>query len=107
MGVFDEREKAFEAKYSYESEVEFRVCSRRARLIGLWAAEQMGMASNDAEAYARDALDADLKNASHSELLRKIEEDLRLHGVEVSEHRLERKMSELFNIARTQIMTGE
>ncbi|MDX1580895.1 MAG: ATPase inhibitor subunit zeta, partial [Alphaproteobacteria bacterium] len=41
MSQFKDREKAFEAKFAHDEEVEFKVMARRNKLLGLWAAGLM------------------------------------------------------------------
>ena len=52
MTTFSDREKAFEDKYKHDQELQFKVEARRNKLLGLWAAELMGLAGADAQAYA-------------------------------------------------------
>ena len=44
MTTFDDRERAFEAKYARDEEMQFRIIARRNRLLGEWAARLMGLA---------------------------------------------------------------
>src|SRR5579871_2251830 len=60
-GSFDEREKGYEAKWVHDEELRFRVFSRRNRMLGLWAAGEMGLRGADAEAYAKDIIDAEFE----------------------------------------------
>ena len=43
MTQFDDRERAFEAKFAHDEEMQFRITARRNRLLGEWAARQMGL----------------------------------------------------------------
>ena len=43
MTTFDERENAFEAKFILDSELQFKAEARRNKLIGLWAADLLGI----------------------------------------------------------------
>ena len=38
----DKREKGFESKFAHDEEVQFKAHARRAKLLGLWAAEKIG-----------------------------------------------------------------
>ena len=49
MNTFTEREKAFEAKFAQDSEVQFRVYVRRNKILGLWAAELLGKDGDEAD----------------------------------------------------------
>jgi len=53
MTNFNDRERAEEAKYAIDEDTQFRVTARRNRLLGQWAAEQMGLSAVEAEAYAK------------------------------------------------------
>ncbi len=50
MTTFDEREKDFEARFKHDQELQFKVTARRNRLLGLWAAGQMGLGGETAQA---------------------------------------------------------
>lgn len=101
---FDDRKKAFEAQYQHDQEMQFRVQNRRNKLLGLWAAELMNLPAAAAEAYARDIVSVDLERPGDEEVFQKITADLGAKSIEMSEHRLRRKMEELLAVARDQIM---
>ena len=103
MATFDDREKGFEDKFAHDHEVEFRVIARRNRLLGLWAAGQMGMEAADAEAYAREVIEADFAEKGEEDVFRKVWEDLQARKASVSEHRVRRQMSDLLDEAREQV----
>ena len=105
MTTFDEREKAFEEKYKHDQELQFKVDVRRNKLLGLWAAELMGRSSAEAEAYAKQVVAADFEEPGDADLIRKILGDLEKQSVEMSEHRLRKKMDELLAVAKEQVMT--
>ena len=54
MTTFKNREKGFEAKFSHDQEIDFKVTSRRNKLLGLWAAEQLGLEGSAVEHYATE-----------------------------------------------------
>ena len=45
MTAFDDRKTAAEAKFTHDQEFQFKTIARRNKLLGLWAAEQMGICS--------------------------------------------------------------
>ncbi|MFX8047665.1 DUF1476 domain-containing protein, partial [Acinetobacter baumannii] len=53
MTTFDDREKAFEAKFAHDQEFVFRVTARRNRLLGQWAAGLMKLTPEETDAYAK------------------------------------------------------
>ena len=104
MSKFDEREKAFEAKYARDEELKFKIAARRNKLLGLWAAELMGLSGEDAQNYAREVIKADFEEAGEEDVYRKIKGDLDARGIDISEHRIRRAMSELLATAEQQVM---
>ena len=104
MTTFDNREKAFEEKYKHDQELQFKVEVRRNKLLGLWVAEMLDLKGADADAYAKEVISADFEEAGDQDLVRKILGDFTDKSVEMSEHRLRRKMDELISVAKDQIM---
>jgi hypothetical protein len=105
MTTFDGREKAFEDKYKHDQELQFKVEVRRNKLLGLWVAEMLGLSGADAEAYAKEVVAADFEEPGDADLIRKIQGDAAPKNLDLSEHRIRKKMDELIAIAKEQIMT--
>lgn len=104
IGFLDEREREFEARYKHDEELRFRVAMRRDKLLGLWAAEQFGFTDRDGAAYAKALMERDLEKTGDDEVVEKLLADFRAHGITLSAHRIRRRMSELFEEARRQVM---
>ncbi|MGD8550248.1 MAG: DUF1476 domain-containing protein, partial [Methyloceanibacter sp.] len=49
MTSFDDREKSYEKKFALDEELQFKSNARRNKLLGLWAAEKLGMSGDDAQ----------------------------------------------------------
>ena len=107
MTTFDDREKGFESKYALDQEQEFKAIARRNRLLGLWAAEKMGLNADRAEEYGRAIVKADFEQPGEEDVYRKIMQDLEGAGLTVSEGEIRRKMDELSSVAREQIRNDE
>ncbi|MGF1609412.1 MAG: DUF1476 domain-containing protein [Kiloniellales bacterium] len=105
MTTFKDRERAFEDKYKHDQELQFRVDVRRNKLLGLWAAELLGRSADEAEAYAKEVIAADFEAPGDADVVRKVLGDLETQGIEMSEHRLRKKMDELLALAKEQIMS--
>jgi hypothetical protein len=103
MTNFEDREKGFERKFAHDEELKFRATARRNRLLGLWAAEQMGVTGDAAQAYAREVIKADLAEPGEEDLFRKIRADFDAKGVGQSDHQIRRQMAELMGVAISQI----
>ncbi len=105
MTTFDKREKVFEDKYKHDQELQFKVEVRRNKLLGLWVAELLGLSGADAEAYAKEVVKADFEEPGDADLIRKIQGDAAPKNLDLSEHRIRKKMDELTAVAKEQIMT--
>jgi hypothetical protein len=103
--TFEKRERAQEAKFAHDQEMDFRVSARRDKLLGLWAAELMDMKGGDAEAYARQIVLTDVDQPGDDDVFQRVKSDLETAKVEVSDHDLRRKMDSLLRLAREQMET--
>ena len=106
MTTFDDRENAFEAKFAQEKDMEFMAESRRNRLLGVWGGELMGLEQAHLEDYARAVVKTEIDRPGDEDVLRKIFEDLKGAGVQVSEADVRMKMAELMALAREQLKSG-
>lgn len=106
MSTFDEREKGFEAKFSRDQEHDFRAIARRNKLLGLWAAEQMGLTGDEAASYALEVVDADFQRPGDDDVFEKVHGDLNAKGIDASEHLVRTRMEELLQEAVKQIDSG-
>jgi hypothetical protein len=103
MGTFDEREKGYEAKFAHDADLEFRVTARRNKLLGLWAAERLGLTDAESEAYAKSVVQADFEETGDEDVIRKLIGDLLKGGVETSDIEIRDMLSKKTAEARTQI----
>src|SRR4051812_42566546 len=107
MTSFDDREKAFEAKYARDEEMAFRVTARRNRLLGHWAAKQMGLTPEETDAYAKAVVQADFEESGDEDVIRKLLGDLLAAGVETDEAVVRRAVEEQTVEARRQLMEAK
>jgi hypothetical protein len=103
MSGFDKREEGFERKFAHDAELKFKAEARRNKLLGLWAAEQMGMSGDEAAAYAKEVIKADFEEAGDDDVFRKVRADFDAKGVDQSDHQLRRQMDDLMVEAIQQI----
>ena len=106
MSEFDDRERAEEARFSHNQEVEFKAPARRAKLVGLWAGELLGLSGASAEDYAKSMVIADLEEAGVEDMVRKLRKDFDQAALTLSDHQIRAKMDELLGLAREQIKAG-
>jgi hypothetical protein len=103
MTTFDKREEGFEKKFAHDEELQFKANARRNKLLGLWAAEKLGLAGDAAAAYAKDVVMSDFEEAGDRDVFRKIRKDFDEKGVTQSDHQIRRTMDELMAEAINQI----
>lgn len=106
MTTFDKREEGFEKKFALDEELQFKAGARRNKLLGLWAAEKMGLSGADADAYAKSVVVADFQEAGDEDVFRKIRADFDEKSVAQSDHQIRRTMDELMATAVQQIKAG-
>ena len=107
MTTFDKREEGFEKKFAHDEELRFKATARRNKLLGLWAAEKMGITGPDAEAYAKEVVVADFEEAGDDDVFRKVRKDLDAKGVAASDQEIKTQMVSLMATAVQQIETGK
>ncbi len=79
--------------------------ARRAKLLGLWAAGEMGL--SDADAYAKELVMTDMAENGDEDIFRKVRQDFDAKGVARSDHHIRQKMDELLATAKGQLMNEE
>jgi hypothetical protein len=103
MTTFDKREEGFEKKFAHDEELRFKAGARRNKLLGLWAAEKLGLSGAEAEAYAKTVVAADFEEAGDEDVFRKLRKDFDAKGVDQSDHQIRRTMDEMMGQAIAQI----
>jgi hypothetical protein len=104
MTQFNDRERAFESKFAHDEEMRFRITARRNRLLGEWAARQMGLTEAEAESYAKDVVRSDFEEAGEHDVVRKVMGDLTAAGVDCDEDRIREAFRNKEIEARRQII---
>ena len=103
MTTFDKREEGFEKQFAHDEELRFKALARRNKLLGLWAADKMGLRGADAEAYAKDVVMSDFEEAGDHDVFRKVRADLDAKKIGVSDQDIRRAMDDLLAQAVAQI----
>lgn len=106
MTSFDDRERAFETQFARDEEMQFRITARRNKLVGLWAAEKMGLTTEESDSYAKSVVQADFEEAGDEDVVRKLLGDLAGAGVEMDEATVRAALDEQTIVARRQFIEG-
>lgn len=81
MADFQDREKGYERDFERKQELAFKAKARRNHLLGLWAAQQLGLSGDAAEAYAVKIIDPASHLHGDQQLVEKIIADFKAKGV--------------------------
>ncbi len=103
MSSFDKRKDGFESKFAHDEELRFKATARRNKLLGLWAAEKLGLSGDAAEDYAKSVVKADFEEPGDEDVFRKVRKDFDDKGVDQSDHQIRRTMDELMQTAVQQV----
>jgi hypothetical protein len=106
MTTFDNRKDAFERKFALDEELRFKATARRNKLLGLWAAAQLGKTGADAEAYAKSVVMSDFEEAGEEDVLRKVRTDFDAAGKGGAEAEIRRQMLDLMAKAVEEVQAG-
>jgi hypothetical protein len=106
MSSFDKRQEGFEKKFALDAEQKFKAEARRNKLLGLWAAEKLGITGDDAAAYAKEVVAADFEEAGDQDVQNKVVKDFTAKGVAVTAAEVRIKMDELMAQAVAQVKAG-
>ena len=104
MTTFDKREEGFEKKFAHDEELRFKANARRNKIVGLWAAEKLGLTGPEAEAYAKEVVLAALEEGGDA--FGKLRKDFDAKNVAQSDHQIRRTMDEMMEQAIAQIKAG-
>ncbi len=104
MTTFDEREQNFEKKFKHDQELRFKTIARRNKLLGVWAAERLGLLGGEVEAYARTVVDVEFTKPGGAGVREKVLKDLTAKGLSMSVAEIEREMERLLAIAKDQVL---
>lgn len=106
METFDKRKEGFEKRFAHDEELRFKATARRNKLLGLWAAQKLGLAGAEAEAYAKEVVAADFEQPGDDDVFAKVRKDFDAKGVAQSDHQIRRTMEELMAQAVEQVRTA-
>ncbi|MCX8508171.1 MAG: DUF1476 domain-containing protein [Rhodobacteraceae bacterium] len=101
MTIFDDSERAYEAKFAHDEDLKFKAEARRNKLLGLWAAGLLGKSGDATAAYAKEVVAVDMQEAGEEDVFRKLAADLNGKADAVT---IRARMAELMAEAKRQLM---
>ena len=106
MTTFDKREEGFENKFAHDEELKFKAEARGNRLLALWAAEQLELTADAAQAYGKDQLAGIFAEGGESAVIRKLTADFAAKGLNVTPDQIRARWREFFAQALAQLKAG-
>lgn len=103
MSTFDDREKGFEKKFAHDAELKFKAEARRNRLLGAWAAGQLGLSGADAEAFVKAVIRSDMEKPGDEDVFQKIRNDFDAKGLKKTDQEIRKAMVDMMAEAIGQI----
>ncbi|MBA1156826.1 DUF1476 domain-containing protein [Microvirga mediterraneensis] len=103
MTLFEDRERSFEQMFAHDEEARFRALARRNRLLGQWAASQLGLKGQKADDFVAEIGRSLVARVVDEGLVGKLRSDFEANGVDLSDEQIRQKMAELMAAAMIQI----
>ena len=107
MTTFDEREKGYEQQFAHDEELRFKAIARRNKMLGMWAAEKLGITGAAAEAYSKEVVLAEFEAGGDEDVFRKLSKDFTAKSLGLSDQDIRKAMQELLAQAVQQIKAGK
>jgi hypothetical protein len=105
MTTFDDRERMEETRFKHDQELTFKARNRGNRMFGLWVAEQLGLSGDKASDYAKEVVAVDFEAPGDEDIFAKVRSDLAVKSIELSNHLMEKHLTEFRETALQQIKT--
>lgn len=101
-GIFEDRERGYEASWAHEEEVHFKTLAKRNNQLGQWAAGLMQLPEAEAAKYADAVVQAGLSEKGAQAVFDKVRSDLTARNVSCTDATITTKMQELLAEAQAQ-----
>jgi len=104
--AFEDRENTFEKQFAHDEDLRFKAVARRNKAVALWVAEAKGLSAADSEKYAGEFVGAQV-GKSDDAVFAALKADVARGSVDISDHRLRRKMDEEMIAAVASVKAGK
>ena len=103
MNTFDERKKAFEAKFLQDEDIKFKLRAKRNKRIAEWAADLLSKTGD--ENYIKEVRESDLKKPGDDDIIDKLLNDFSKYNINVNREEIINKINEYENIVKQEMMS--
>jgi hypothetical protein len=104
--AFQDRENTFEKQFAHDEDLRFKAVARRNKALALWVAEMKGLSPAEAEKYADDFVGAQVGH-SDDDIAAAIKADVVRAGIDLSDHRLRKRMDDEMAEAIASVKAGK
>jgi hypothetical protein len=104
--AFQDRENTFEKQFAHDENLRFKAVARRNKAVAHWVAETKGLSGADAEKYASEFVGAQI-GKSDDDVATALKADLARSDIDLSDHRLRKKMDEEMIAAIASVKAGK
>ena len=101
MTTFDKREQGFEAKFAHDEELLFKATARSNKLLGHWAAAQLGLSGSAAASYVTALVTDNLESQTIDGVVGRVSDDL--SGKGVTREQVAQKLQECLHLVIQQV----
>ena len=102
MNTFDEREKAFEAKFKQDEFLKFKLTAKRNKLLGEWASQVLQ--KENPQEYIKEVRESNLEKPGDEDIIEKLLKDFSSNNQKITREELLQKFSECENKAKEELM---
>ena len=102
MNNFNDRKKAFEAKFIQDADLQFKLSAKRNKLIGEWASQVLQ--KENPEEYVKEVRASALEKPGDEDIIEKLMKDFASNNQELSREELLKKINECENKAKVELM---
>lgn len=104
MTGMDDRKSAFENKFAHDAELQFKCEARACKLFGLWLAGELGLDAEEALAYAKTIVGANLDEPGFDDVVRAVRPDIDQKGLNISDEDILARLEVFMGEAKEQLM---
>ena len=92
MNKFDDREKSFEKKFQMDQELQFKVQARSIKYLAEFVNSKLGKSEKEKQNYIQEIIKADMEEAGHEDVFRKIKKDFQANSISVEDSEIRDQM---------------
>tara|TARA_Y100000741_G_C17830626_1_gene386236 strand:+ start:28 stop:342 length:315 start_codon:yes stop_codon:yes gene_type:complete len=92
MNEFNERKKGFEKKFQIDQELLFKVQARSNKYIAEFVSIKLKKTPEEKENYIQEIIKADMEEAGHEDVFRKIKKDFQTASVSIEDSEIRDQM---------------